>query len=101
MTLNISDAVGTVFVDSNGNGHAEQGADLIEWVYALTNTGTPRSTPSCDDLLGESRPPRTARTETACSTPARRGFSRTTTFLTTATSAPVMCRHRDRHAHDR
>jgi uncharacterized repeat protein (TIGR01451 family) len=40
MTFDKSDAVGTVFVDNNENGHPDVGTDLIEWVLQVNNTGT-------------------------------------------------------------
>ena len=39
MTLDKSDAVGTHFVDSNEDGNADAGIDLIQYVFQVTNTG--------------------------------------------------------------
>jgi len=54
LALDISDAVGTRFVDSNENGHANAG-ELIEWTFSLKNIGSSSlSNVLLTDLLGES-----------------------------------------------
>ena len=39
LAVDTTDAVGTIFVDSNENGHADTGGDLIEFIIQLTNVG--------------------------------------------------------------
>ena len=54
ITLDKSDAVGTIFVDANEDGHADAGGDLIQYIFVLENVGTvPISNVVLDDpLLG-------------------------------------------------